>query len=208
MKSQYNIGKLLKDKNALFNYIQDEFGAKMGVVVGLKGRDRATPLVGWALFSEFDDGRITMDKQSKPCREAFARVYEALDNFAKYCGNKMTAKRVEDVKEILDSQDDFTIIPKDIKYRAIELAILRANPDREQYFVCSNPIYNQQDTLIPQNPRTLYKTEGTHLVHGSSEFNYFDKYAISYIKKACRAMEFRCWRFYKPEITNKERNSK
>lgn len=196
MKSNCNIGQLLNDKNALLNYIQDDMGNKMGVVVGMKGKDRATPLVGWALFSEFDDGRIVMDKRSKPVREAVTNVHAALDEFAKLCGNDSTAEYIEDIKLLLDAPDWESEVPHDIKYQTVELALLRANADRTHYFVCTNPAYNQQYTdLIPEDQGGL---EMTYLTYGSDYHNPYDGYAIPFIRKACRAMEYRCWRFYKP----------
>lgn len=191
-----SIGQLLKDKNALLNYIQDNAGNNMGVVVGMKGKDRGTPLVGWALFSEFDDGRIVMDKRSKLVREAVRKVHEALEEFAKVCNNESTSNYIEDLKLQMDMPDRGVMIPYDIKYRTIELALLRANSDRENWFVCSNPAYCQEFTDL--RPVDEDGDEYTYLTYGSDYHNPYDGYAIPYIRQACRAMEFRCWRFYKP----------
>lgn len=194
-KDYCNVGKLLADKNAIFNYIPDGSGDYAGVVVGMKGRDRSNPLVGWALFSEFDDGRLVMDKRSKKVKEALLDVYDALDAFADICGNKVTADFVEDIKLQIDTPEEGCAIPKDIKYRALELALLRANPDRENYFVSTNPEYSQINTDL--RPYEEGGSETTVLTEGTDYLNPYDRYVIPYIRKACRFMEFRCWRYFK-----------
>lgn len=201
-----SLGQLLKDKNALLNYIRDDAGNNMGVVVGMKGADRGTPLVGWALFSEFDDGRIVMDKRSKPVREAVRKVHMALEEFARVCNNESTAGYIEDLKLQMDMPDHDVVIPYDIKYRTVELAILRANSDREHWFVCTNPAYCQEFTDL--KPEDNGGNEYTYLTYGSDYHNPYDGYAIPYIRQACRAMEFRCWRFFKPFIYVLDSNAK
>lgn len=196
MKTEgYDIGGLLKARNAIFNYIPNGHGGWSGAVVGIRGEDRATPLVGWALFSEFDDGRIVMDKGSEKVHKALGDAYRALDVLAGACGDKAVRDAVENVKVYMDSPYTDSPIPKDIRYRTIELALARANADRGNWFVSTDPEYRQVGTDL--RPKEDGGKETTCLTNGMAWLNPYDGYMIRHIRKACRAMELRCWRYFK-----------
>ena len=53
-ESEVNIGEFLKKNKAIFNYIYDSRGFRIGVVLAKKGDYLSHNLVGWALFQEVD----------------------------------------------------------------------------------------------------------------------------------------------------------
>lgn len=196
--TKFNVGQLLKDKNAIFNYIKDSYNRPIGIVVGMKGKDRDNPIIGWALFSEFDDGSYVSDRQNYLANVALNDVYTSIDRYAKLCGNPSTRDYIKRVKELITTPTMFVSPNKEIKYKTVEMALLRANTNRDTYFVCSNPIYNQWGSNLIAPEREVAKENEIVTVYGNaSDFGLSDKVAIPSIRQACRSMEFRCWRYFR-----------
>lgn len=195
---KFNMGQLLKDKNAIFNYIKDSYNRPIGIVVGMKGKDRDNPIIGWALFSEFDDGSYVSDRQNYLANLALNEVYTAIDKYAKVCNNSCTKDYIARVKELITAPTMFLGPNKEIRYKTAEMALLRANTNRDTYFVCDNPIYNQYGTnLVVPEDGSCNGNEIVTIYGNASDFGLSDKVAIPSIRQACRTMEFRCWRYFK-----------
>lgn len=201
-KNEYKIGNLLNDKNAIMNYIYQD-GAKIGVVVGMKGKDRDNPLVGWCLFSEFEEVDNSIEvlplKKVEYLRDNLKRIEMAIESSPHF---SELAKAEFDLIKNLNVIVNKNSYSSEVLYLSIENALLRANPNRENFFVSSNPMYCQNTSLL--------KTTSNHRCHIDtliSDYHIYDEAIITKVRKAARAMEWRCYRYFKDcEKTKNDNN--
>ena len=97
-KSETNIGKFLKENKAIFNYIYDSRGLRIGVILAKKGDYIGHNLIGWALFDEIEYPSWTQFIGIKDLP-----IYKDLINAVKESINRSVVKDSASLKILEDS---------------------------------------------------------------------------------------------------------
>ena len=211
-KSEINIGEFLKENKAIFNYIYDSRGFRIGVVLSKKGDYIGHNLIGWALFNEIEYPSWTQFVGIKDLP-----VYKDLIESVKDSINKSLAKD-SDSLEILEDTGVFKIYEAfKVFNKAIrDTSVFSEDGDRD---VPACYIVNKEDILEALNKALekanydswnyyCLKHEGHDLRNDIVDTNYIDGYKqctsgrelpilANNIRKAVRKMEFRAWRYFK-----------
>ena len=211
-KSEINIGEFLKENKAIFNYIYDSRGFRIGVVLAKKGDYIGHNLIGWALFNEIEYPSWTQFVGIKDLP-----VYKDLIESVKDSINKSLAKD-SDSLEILEDTGVFKIYEAfKVFNKAIrDTSVFSEDGDRD---VPACYIVNKEDILEALKKALekanydswnyyCLKHEGHDLRNDIVDTNYIDGYKqctsgrelpilANNIRKAVRKMEFRAWRYFK-----------
>lgn len=210
-KNKIHVGEILKKHNALFNYIKDPYGFRIGVVVMMAGPDRDTPKVGWALFDETgfkQYGRRTDTLQEIPVADSLLD-----DILLKTCEifNKHRDPNEQTDPSMLDIYNDVETLRKlrvgspetrgfhndsltgKGKADLVSLAIKRANTDRDNYFAYKsenpNDRCDQSEVEWDLNWVPINRPDDSLIVKS--------QILAQTIKKAVREAEYRAWRYFK-----------
>ena len=211
-KSEINIGEFLKENKAIFNYIYDSRGFRIGVILAKKGDYIGHNLIGWALFNEIEYPSWTQFVGIKDLP-----VYKDLIESVKDSINKSLAKD-SDSLEILEDTGVFKIYEAfKVFNKAIrDTSVFSEDGDRD---VPACYIVNKEDILEALKKALekanydswnyyCLKHEGHDLRNNIVDTYYIDGYKqctsgrelpilANNIRKAVRKMEFRAWRYFK-----------
>ena len=216
-KSETNIGKFLKENKAIFNYIYDSRGFKIGVVVAKKGDYIGHNQIGWALFDEIEFPswtqlvRLKDTPIYKNMMEAFkesvnvgidclkakdttsANVLKDTKVLELYDAIRAFDKAIEDTS--IYSEDGDRDVPAyyyvdkgDILY-TIKRALEKANYDSWNYYCLKHEDHDLRNGIVDTYDNGF----------GEIERNRGKELPIlaNNIRKAIRKMEFRAWRYFK-----------
>lgn len=209
--NKIDIGRILKAHNALFNYIKDSYGFRVGVVVMMKGPDRDTPKIGWALFNETpyrQYGRITETLGEIPAaNERFSLILESAIELCKSLpepGKRELPSMVNIYNSVMDLKKMKLGSPESMKFYKdvitnkgkadlISLAIKRANTNRDNYFAYESSIphdrCNQSEIKWDYNWIPINKPDSNVVIKSAI--------LAQAIKRAVREAEYRAWRYFK-----------
>jgi len=212
-KKKVKVGEILKKHNALFNYIKDPYGFRVGIVVMMKGETRDTPRIGWALFKETPYRQYGKDIKTLECvpsaNNLLNDILFKIREFIFRCEIPDGYK----APEIFDIYDDVKALGKtkishiegpgffnDVledrgKADLLSLAIRRANTDRGNYFACLSRNYdresreNQISVDWDYNEIPINFPDEPYIMHSPI--------LAQTIKKAVKEAEYRAWRYFK-----------
>lgn len=212
-KNKIHIGEILKAHNALFSYIKDPYGFRIGVVVMMKGQNRDNPKVGWALFDETNNKqygkRINTLKEIPVADEHLNNILERAVEIFKLIpdtDNKENPSmlgiynEVQALKRMKLGSPELRGFHNDAltakgKADLISLAITRANTNRENYFACTSVIpgdrCDQSEVDWKLNWIPINRPDDSLIIKSPI--------LAQTIKKAVREAEYRAWRYFKYE---------
>lgn len=216
------------DKNSfIFNYITNDLGYKIGVVVAQKREDNVAPYIGWALFSEiagYPNVYVTSFYD-------IPKFQEYMTNMGVWQLNKLgeNCSLVKTLKNFSFLNCDFIVNEYPTAYHIpsrhyrdylLNLALARAVPyneeNRQNYFC---PYVSDTTTVEKANlltkGRISFGAMKNHITDLSNEtikfketkkkksetFNFgeycYNTVVSNYVRHAIRKMEFRAWKYYK-----------
>jgi len=180
-------GDILKENKGLVNYIYDDYGFRIGIVMILPGEGKHHPKLGWALIKEVPHRVNVIHKLSDI--PVFKNSNSELLN--------------------LDFGDNLTICyntfaDEKAKSELFELAVSRANFDSWNYYVCTDRDKGQNfsdlrndkisnffcHTRLTMYPGEIWESD----VPTNAEV---DVKKCRVIRKAIRNAEYRAWRYFK-----------
>ena len=210
--NKIHIGEILKKHNALFNYIRDPYGFRIGVVVMMKGADRDNPLVGWALFDETSYKQY--GKRTETLNELPVANELLEDILLKTCEvfNKHRNPDEQTDPSMLDIYNDVEALRKlkvgspemrgfhndsitsKGKADLISLAIKRANTDRDNYFA---HVSKCPGTCREDQSEVEWDLNWIQINIPDDSLIVKSQILAKTIKKAVREAEYRAWRYFK-----------
>lgn len=210
-KNKIHVGEILKKHNALFNYIKDPYGFRIGVVVMMAGPDRDTPKVGWALFDETgfkQYGRRTDTLHEIPVAKDLLDdiLLKTCEVFNKHRDpDEQTDPSMLDIYNDVETLRNLKVgspetrgfhndsITSKGKADLVSLAIKRANMDRDNYFACKsenpNDRCDQSEVEWDLNWIPINRPDDSLIVKS--------QILTQTIKRAVREAEYRAWRYFK-----------
>lgn len=213
-KSETNIRELLNKNNAIFNYIYDNRGFRIGVVVAQKGKLKGHNAIGWALFQELPSVESSLfvnitstpiyKEMEKALKESLSSALdlncskdtEVLDKIKFFDMCKSLESFLKGVQSIdIPSEDDnvlfsakYDVTKKDIM-DTIKLALSKVNYDSWNYYSPLNKGHDLREGII-----NLSKVEDKEsLVLMGTKMPIL----TNSLRKAIKKMEYRAWRYFK-----------
>ena len=210
-KKKINIGNILSKHGAIFNYITDPYGFRVGVVVMMKGETRDNPRVGWALFREtpyrvYGNNIRTLEGipvANDLIEDILLRTCRSFNKHNDLSSPEMieiyrdaTALRNLKIGHVEGVGFFNDVLTNKGKADLLSLAIRRANTNRDRYFA-----------YVPDNTDDFDSREnqiGADWGYNEIPINDPDDPYVVYspvltqtIKKAVREAEYRAWRYFK-----------
>ena len=198
--TDYNVGELLKKNNAIFNYVYDKHGMRLGIVVATKGIGKHHPKIGWALFDEVECAFTEYKTfgsipRAKRLLNELKRAIADTDNLIGNC-------LIREIERYDVSQGDLCYmesrpLTQKAKYELFELALSRGNFDSWGFYCDKNvPVVknaNLREDTIAINEVWTNKDGHTE----KQECVYQDAETANALRSAIRDLEYRAWRYYK-----------
>lgn len=215
-KSETNIGELLKENNAIFNYIYNSLGYRMGVVVAKKGNKKGYNPIGWALFNEINsiDYSTQIKLKSTPTYQRMTKAFK--QSISKI--PSLEEKDMELIKDLgffecYDALSDFLkmnselysiVESKYIAYKfsvthkgtveAIKLALSRANNNSWNYYSPKGSGHDLRNNIV--NLSTFRTCAWlSNEIRNPTKPN--SPKLANMLRKSIRKMEYRAWRYFK-----------
>ena len=211
-KSETNIGKFLKENKAIFNYIYDSRGFRIGVILAKKGDYIGHNLIGWALFDEIEypswtqfigikDLPIYKDlinavkesiNRSVVKDSAFLKILEDSGLFKIYDAFNVFNKAMKDTSVFSEDGDRnvpaFYIVSKEDILEALKKALEKANYDSWNYYCLKHEEHDLRKDIV-----------GIDDIDNYEQYRHGEELPIlaNNIRKAVRKMEFRACRYFK-----------
>ena len=173
-----------KDKNSfIFNYIIDDLGFKIGVVVAQKREEDVAPYIGWALFSEIsEDPNVSI--------ESFYEIPKFQEYLTSQCAATMSKHRpiyniISDLKnynyydDTLLHRDAYQVYHIPSKYYrdyVLNIALSRAIPYNDE---------NRNNYFCPYecNADKSYDGDGKQWTKGRILFSYEPSHATNLMQE-------------------------
>lgn len=222
-KSEINIGEFLKENKAIFSYIYNNMGFRIGVVVAKKGEMKGHNAIGWALFNEVSTSvpAKTITAKDIPAYEklrdsiknslslasnlgeeglktltsvSLFDVYSALNTFMEALGsNPILIKNESTSAPLCYMPYTYKIVSKEDVFNTIKLALEKANCDSWNYYCPKREGHDLREDIVRVHSRVDMDDKN------SSVIVLGDKMPIlaNILRKAIRKMEYRAWRYFK-----------
>lgn len=209
-KEKFNVEKFLKESNAIFNYIYDNRGFKVGIVLAMKTPLKGKCKIGWALFEENRDINCKVLSKLRDIPALMKRINDIKDHiftlsFAEESqGIKENRKEFVSLMQEVKSLEDIDLNSSDVYYyleNASDMKDIfisakeRANHDSWNYYCAKGTDLSETDLRTDViKIKTPYEDEyeETHYYYTSS-----DTELCKAIRKAVRKMEHRAWRYFR-----------
>lgn len=216
-KSETNIGKFLKENKAIFNYIYDSRGFKIGVVVAKKGDYIGHNQIGWALFDEIEFPSWTQLVRLKdtPIYKDMMEAFKESVNIGIDClkAKDTTSANVLKDTKVLELYDAIRAFDKAIQDTSIysedgdrdvpayyyvdkgdvldtiKRALEKANYDSWNYYCLKHEDHDLRNDIVDTYDTGFGETERKR----GKELPVL----ANNLRKAIRKMEFRAWRYFK-----------
>lgn len=211
-KSETNIGEFLKENKAIFNYIYDSRGFRIGVILAKKGDYIGQNLIGWALFNEIEYPSWTqfvgikdlpvykdlIESVKDSINKSLARDSDSLELledagvFKIYEAFKVFNKAIKDTSVFSEDGDRnvpaFYIVSKEDILDTLKIALEKANYDSWNYYCLKHEGHDLRNDIVD-----TYDIDGYEQCTSGRELPIL----ANNIRKAVRKMEFRAWRYFK-----------
>lgn len=212
-------GRAFKERNNyLFNYIYDDFGYRVGVIVSYMDKEKNLPKIGWALMTELTLGtpNIIIEKpyDIPTFKELVDRNYMNSKLFPYYMFIRNLMDYDISTLSMSGNIGNTIILSHKQRDMLIDIALARAitySPEVSKNYYCpsvNEPTKNKgllrfnikeedDDTYGPFV--TDIKNNRLWLISGVTIKGETQTALCKRIRDAVRAMEFRAWRYYKYE---------
>lgn len=198
MKPKNNLNDIAKMKNVIFQYILDDYGFRIGIVVAKESKFKGHYCIGWAMNSEVNYRKRELSHlRSIPLFQKllysipYTKEYVDNRNSLMELGNLGIPTKFDPFDEVLPNVV-YTPEDSEEKIQLMELALKRANPDSWNYYLPKE--YSHEISLRDED-----------FVNKKLENNYNDNketYNLIYsnlnnIKKTIKNIEYRAYRYFK-----------
>lgn len=192
-EEEKNVGEILKNNNAIFNYIYDKYGFRIGIVVAMKGVGRWHPRMGWSLFCEVPHKTVVHRKMST------IPYYKNICIFNKTLNEFVPAEL--EVPEVIEIYPEDKFAKMELFYKAID----RANYNSFEYYVNKDPQFGQAKTDFRSECETLQadvynENYNCFNIKDAPVFDMDDEAeygTFKAIKKTVKSTEFRAFTYFK-----------
>lgn len=210
-KEKFNIEKFLEESNAIFNYIYDNRGFKVGIVLAMKTPLKGKCKIGWALFEEVQERSCKELSKLRDIPSTMKKINDIKDKIYTLCstveskGNKENRREFISLMQEVKSLEDINLNSTE-KYYYIDNASdmesiffsakERANHDSWNYYCAKGTDLSGTDL---RRDRIEISVNSISTINSNSPMNYTsrDTELCKAIRKAVRKMEYRAYRYFK-----------
>lgn len=209
-KEKFNVEEFLRESKAIFNYIYDNRGLKVGIVLAMKTPLKGKCKIGWALFEENRDINCKVLSKLRDIPAIMKRINDIKDHiftlsFAEESqGIKENRKEFISLMQEVKSLEDIDLNSPDVYYYLESASDMkdvfisakeRANHDSWNYYCAKGTALSKTDLRTELiKIKTSYK-DGDEEVH--SYYTSGDTELCKAIRKAVRKMEHRAYKYFK-----------